>query len=640
MFKLKLNIRILVFLCIFLTISTFLIAFRLFNFSFEYDRRFVLNEIQRGIKENNEQAIFCKRPDLAIKSPEIMKFIKNILPLNCSDVGFDWVKCKGSVCYIEDKAKSIYGKISCSFTDIIWISDEQIQSGEEVISEDRYKLINSDFVKVSCTSNKTKWSAVLASVRKDETVWKNTGWEKVPPESLKMNVLIFGLDSISHNMFIRKLPKSYEYLSKVLNAVILEGYNIVGDGTPQALIPMLTGKTELELPDTRKRFYNSVYVDSYPLIWKQYRNAGYVTGYLEDLPTTGIFTYRLNGFENIPTDHYMRTYYLADIYERKKWSQFCTGDKPSHTVMLNFITDFFQVYQSKPRFLFGFHGELSHDDINNVQMADNDIAEFLQNLNESGHLNNTVLIVMADHGHRFASIRNTIQGKLEERLPFFSITLPPWFKNKHPNLYNNLKSNAKKLCTPFDIHATLENILNIKSHTNVRFNRSISLFDSIPSERTCSEAFIEPHWCACLTWNNVNTSSSITPLIVNTVLSTLNNYTSNFRNLCDIWTMKNVRWLSKLVPNKSLVKFKQNKDRDGFLGDFTSNTVVNTEIYQINLELNPESALFEASVTHNLKDNTFKLKMSDISRINMYGKQARCIENTHPFLRKYCHCKN
>lgn len=73
-------------------------------------------------------------------------------------------------------------------------------------------------------------------------------------------------------------------------------YNIVGDGTPQALIPMLTGKNELELPDTRKRIKNTKFVNSYPFIWNDYKKSGYVTAFFEDVPKTGTFNYRLNGF--------------------------------------------------------------------------------------------------------------------------------------------------------------------------------------------------------------------------------------------------------------------------------------------------------------------------------------------------------
>ena len=82
-------------------------------------------------------------------------------------------------------------------------------------------------------------------------------------------------------------------------------------GTPQALIPLLTGFTELELPETRRRMKNSDYVNVYPMIWKEYERYGYVTSFNEDVPDIGTFTYRLNGFDEQPTDHYMRTYYLA-----------------------------------------------------------------------------------------------------------------------------------------------------------------------------------------------------------------------------------------------------------------------------------------------------------------------------------------
>jgi hypothetical protein len=95
---------------------------------------------------------------------------------------------------------------------------------------------------------------------------------------------MLGFDSLSRNAFIRKLPKTYKYLTKYLNGDVLQGYNIVGDGTPQALIPILTGFTELELPETRRRMINSDYVNVYPMIWKEYEKHGYVTAFNEDQP--------------------------------------------------------------------------------------------------------------------------------------------------------------------------------------------------------------------------------------------------------------------------------------------------------------------------------------------------------------------
>lgn len=41
----------------------------------------------------------------------------------------------------------------------------------------------------------------------------------------------------------------------------------------------VAGRTELELPDTRKRMGNQAsYVDVYPFIWNEFKKHGYVTG--------------------------------------------------------------------------------------------------------------------------------------------------------------------------------------------------------------------------------------------------------------------------------------------------------------------------------------------------------------------------
>lgn len=88
---------------------------------------------------------------------------------------------------------------------------------------------------------------------------------------------------------------------------------------------------------------------------------------------------------------------------------------------------------------------------------------------------------MSDHGHRFADIRNTIQGKQEERLPFFSFTFPQWFKTKYSKAYQNFLSNLNKLVTPFDIHATFKSMIHLDKLDEVDvMTRSLSLFRKVP----------------------------------------------------------------------------------------------------------------------------------------------------------------
>jgi hypothetical protein len=49
------------------------------------------------------------------------------------------------------------------------------------------------------------------------------------------------------------------------------GYNIVGDGTPAALLPILTGQTEQELPEARRGHDGAETVDRFPWIWKKFK---------------------------------------------------------------------------------------------------------------------------------------------------------------------------------------------------------------------------------------------------------------------------------------------------------------------------------------------------------------------------------
>ena len=61
---------------------------------------------------------------------------------------------------------------------------------------------------------------------------------------------------------------------------------------------------------------------------------------------------------------------------------------------------------------------------------------------------------------------------------------------------------ANKLTTSMDIYHTLVDLINMESNKETPKlddnERSKSLFKSISSDRTCKEAGISAHWCACL----------------------------------------------------------------------------------------------------------------------------------------------
>ncbi|XP_052820500.1 uncharacterized protein LOC128246351 [Mya arenaria] len=120
-----------------------------------------------------------------------------------------------------------------------------------------------------------------------------------------LSVILFGIDSVSRSSAIRRLPKTMEIL-RDMQAYDFKGYTKVGENTFPNLIPLLTGLnvSELHLPQ-------KPYMDTIPFLWKNYSKNGYTTFYAEDTPYMDTFNYLKGGFQDPPTDHYMRPYQLA-----------------------------------------------------------------------------------------------------------------------------------------------------------------------------------------------------------------------------------------------------------------------------------------------------------------------------------------
>lgn len=189
---------------------------------------------------------------------------------------------------------------NCSYATVEWfVNDFKFKLSEfKEIKNNSQLDINQEFFHIKCFSKDQKYYFGFPKI-----------FHSAPkPEEDNINVFFYLMDSISRDEWLEKLPKSSEYLIKTLKSRILSRYNIVGDGTPAALIPLLTSKHENELPSTVKENKNSSFVDeAYPFIWKEFKQElGYKTLFAEDMAQIGTFQYRLVGMRNPPTDHYTR----------------------------------------------------------------------------------------------------------------------------------------------------------------------------------------------------------------------------------------------------------------------------------------------------------------------------------------------
>ncbi len=321
-----------------------------------------------------------------------------------------------------------------------------------------------------------------------------------------LNIILLSYDSLSRVSWFKRLPKTTNYLIKEMKFNILHGQSIIGDGTPAFMIPLLTGKTEEELPSALKSDPDGKYVDQvYPFIWNELHTRGYMSFHMEDWPQVTTFHYRMRGMSNKTAHHYMRAYQLnlwnrvSHAYYTKK-DDLCIGSVKRHKKSLDLLTDFIETYKDNSRNHIGImhYIENSHDGNERANHIDGDLYTFLKENHEKDNFKNTAIFLYSDHGIRFGDDRNSPQGFLEERQPFFSVYLPPEYKKANPEKYQNLLRNSEQLTTAFDIHETIRELSCIKPKPSIR---SISILNKIPITRNCDEMGISLHYCVSFYFN-------------------------------------------------------------------------------------------------------------------------------------------
>ncbi|XP_049823264.1 uncharacterized protein LOC109595943 isoform X2 [Aethina tumida] len=280
-----------------------------------------------------------------------------------------------------------------------------------------------------------------------------------------ISLTLIGIDSISRLNFIRVMPKTFNFV-ETNDFYSLKGYNKIGDNTYPNVMALLTGMTEKQA-EQQCNSSKSGKLDSCPMLWYDFRNFGHITAYAEDDPTIGTFNYGRKGFSHSPTDYYFRTYMLASERLRTKQIDFltyCVGPESSGEKIMNIVKDFEYTFKNAPTFGFYWMNTFSHNNLNMPSSVDDNITNFLQDLQQSGHFNKSIVVFLSDHGMRFGSIRNTHTGWMEERLPYIYFSFPPTFKEKFPVEYNNFLSNEYKLTSPFDLYMTLQHLLVLSGY--------------------------------------------------------------------------------------------------------------------------------------------------------------------------------
>lgn len=456
----------------------------------------------------------------------------------------------------------------------------------------------------------------------------------------KYNYILLGIDSVSRPNFMRHLPKTRQYIKDQLGAVEMKGFNKVADNTYVNLAPLFAGKFVEDLPWDESHSFQPF--DSFDFLWKHVATMGYRTLFAEDAPNIAIFNFAKEGFHTPPAHHYLRPFSLAIEGHMSLWNanHHCFGQRPETQIVLDYVRDFARVYKHEPYFAQAFLTRLSHESLNSIGMGDELYLNFFKALKEEKLLNRTVVIFYSDHGIRFGDIRQTYVGKLEERLPFLYMIMPEGYKSRNPSAFAHLVTNSARLTTPFDIYDTVMNLVHTQpTRVHKRYSaKGYSLLGAHPSNRSCADAGVDMHWCACYSAHLLDSQLSTVQAAGQSVVDHINHLLTAFRHTCATLTLKRI--VNTFVLKHTNSDKHQVADiRSIQVQTALSSDLVMTNILLVTIETHPSEAVFEATLSVDLSvANKPRLTIvGDISRINEYGSQADCMRVHN--LRKFCFCK-
>nr|CAH7722093.1 unnamed protein product [Callosobruchus chinensis] len=319
-----------------------------------------------------------------------------------------------------------------------------------------------------------------------------------------LSVLFIVIDSVSRLNVERTMPRTKQFL---VDNGFLEyvGYNKIDDNTFPNFNALITG-LNLRMSNAVCRPYEVGMLDRCPMIWYDYRDNGYVTAYAEDWADISTYNYEKKGFLEPPTDYYFKPYFDAcrsilynTIIDNMP---FYCGPETQGERVLNLAKDFANAFKNQPKFGIFWMNTFSHENVSTPSRMDGVFERFFTDLKNDGILEDSMVVLLADHGMRFGPIRSTIQGWYEERLPVNFISVPSWFQQAYPKKYENLKANSRKLTSTYDFYMTLQDVLAMSTDYQARGSKvcptCLSFFAEIPEVRSCQEAGIPDVWCACL----------------------------------------------------------------------------------------------------------------------------------------------
>jgi hypothetical protein len=226
-----------------------------------------------------------------------------------------------------------------------------------------------------------------------------------------------------------------------------------------------------------------------------YKQAGYATSLLESYSEQLPNYIPSNAVDRVLASNYFSEFGgdTVQLYSQK--SGCVTTTTWIVDEMLDYLQDRFTMMRHGGWFsinnIIDAHTE---DELNNYAVMDLKFHDFLLALDQSNALDNTILILLGDHGlhgHDWADLWR----EFDHRNPFLQILVGKQVTG-YTDIIRHLEANSDKLVSHADIYTTFANFSS--SPRPLTLPSVINLIEEkILNSRTCRTAGIPDEWCNC-----------------------------------------------------------------------------------------------------------------------------------------------
>jgi hypothetical protein len=319
--------------------------------------------------------------------------------------------------------------------------------------------VDAEWFQVFC---REKEDFYVQNVKKAETVDRLRAQAKqrtVEP----MNLIVVMMDTVSRAQVFRKmesLTATLEHLNNTNSFEVFQFFRIISNGfnTEYNTRAMYTGS------QLRRERNGRPY-------WDFMRGQGNVSLYINGFCEDWMSTFIKKVYEGL--DHTVFFPWCHFEYHplTKTFGNFggpfsilrrCINGKHVHKHVLDYVRQYWKNYNEFGKIVHIPFQEGHEGTGEVIRTLDPDLAGFIRELEATGELEKTVIVLTSDHGsHMGPYFMATEMGEFEQKLPLLFMIYPKWFLDKYPEFRQNLRDNEQKLVVHYDTHWTLRHLATL-----------------------------------------------------------------------------------------------------------------------------------------------------------------------------------